>query len=90
MNVKLPPTHCSGCGDEYDPFQAYEGYTGCCNEWVCLGTKGMLGRADLWACANPGQTWPNAKVVENVRACCGVAADLAAEAKGLVVVWRVS
>lgn len=87
MNVKLPSTHCSNCGGEYDPFEARDGYTGCCNEPVCRGDKGMLARTDLWACKNPADTSREPKIIEKVRACCGAAAELAAEAKGLTVAW---
>lgn len=90
MNVKLTETHCSNCGSDYDPFATHDGYTGCCNEPVCRGTEGILGRSYQWACKNPADIagWPT--IIDNVHACCGAGADLAAEAKGVAVAWRIS
>lgn len=77
------PTHCSNCGRE-NP-DAPDGYTACCNEPVCGGED----YGDTYATG----TFPPGAVTGtadggSVRGCCNHTAELAAQAKGVHVVWR--
>jgi hypothetical protein len=67
--------HCSGCGTQ-NP-QVEDGYTECCNEWVCDGRQ-----ADRWVTGTMGtkaDNWTRTETGE-LTACCAAMADrLAAE-----------
>jgi hypothetical protein len=67
--------HCSGCGTQ-NP-QVEDGYTECCNEYVCDGRGGYR-----WAYGT--MTAPDFRHVKigELTACCGGGADAKAALKG--------
>lgn len=63
--------HCSGCGSQ-NP-QVEDGYTECCNEWVCDGQG-----ADRWVTG----TMEPRKETGVLSACCAAMADRKAAQQG--------
>lgn len=79
--------HCSGCA-QADPIDDGDGYTDCCNEWICDGTG-----ADRWTVGT--LTFDEAgrevrTVTGELLACCGGKADklAAAQAPGRIALCR--
>lgn len=75
MAQQLAADHCSSCGREQYGYG--DGYTSCCNKRLCSGSGlyHYLLVTDLETFVDAG----------TVRACCVAAANVAAEAQGVVV-----
>lgn len=81
IEIKLPSSHCSGCGHEVDYYDTDEGYTSCCNEPLC-DSDGQ----DRYAIGDNTGDRPDGR---EVRACCPAAATVKAEALGKVYLERI-
>jgi hypothetical protein len=81
--------HCECCGRAIDPFNEADvddGYTRCCNELVCRGEF-----PETYAIGDNGNTPENHfsdVKTGTVRACCNNRADVAAQARGKFVLYR--